>query len=82
MRTSGPEPLIFLCQAGSKAEQKWRFRYGSVALNPKHQGLQKWWRRQRSLEKQGVEKKSWETVVEGLPGELVSAPRNKSFQYI
>lgn len=57
IRTSGPEPLIFLCQAGSKAEQKWRFRYGSVAVNPKHQGLQKWWRRQRNLEKQG-EKKS------------------------
>lgn len=50
--------LIFLCQVGSKAEQKWRFRYGSVALNPKHQGLQKWWRMQRNLEKQGVEKKS------------------------
>lgn len=65
IRTSGPEPLIFLCQAGSKAEQKWRFRYGSVAVNPKHQGLQKWWRRQRNLEKQG-EKKSWEIAVEGF----------------
>lgn len=56
MLTPGPEPLIFLCQAGSKAEQKWRFRDGSVALNPEHQGLQKWWRRQGNLEKQEVEK--------------------------
>lgn len=51
MRTPGPKPLIFLCQAGSKAEQKWRFGDGSVTLNPEHQGLQNWWRRQTNLGK-------------------------------
>lgn len=52
-----PSPLIFLCQAGSKAEQKWRFGDGSVALNLNIRARSDGGGRE-SLKKQEVEKKS------------------------
>lgn len=56
-----------------------------MALNPKHQGPRKQ-EGGTDVDRQVVlgkkKKKSWQIAVEGLPGELESAPRNKNFQYI
>ena len=72
-----------------------------MALNPKHQGLQKvveeadkpWKKKKKKKKKRGGKKekrrfalggkrRAERFAVEGLPGEPVSAPRNKSSQYI
>lgn len=62
-----PGPIIFCCQAGSKAEQKWRFRDGSVALNPEHH-LQNRWRERRGERRRERRRrnKRWNRRAEGL----------------